>query len=392
MSLQTKRLDELCTIRSGGTPRRGNAEYYGGSLPWAKIGDLEGDDGVVRTTEENITEAGLAAIRNRVFDPGTILLAMYGSVGKTAVAGTRLSTNQAILGINVKKGQELDERFLLHWLDFMKPRLVTDARGVTQKNISASIVRALKVPLPALEEQRRIAAILDKADAIRRKRREAIALTEELLRSTFLEMFGDPVTNPKGWPTTTLAKLTAGGIRNGLSPSIKGTFPGRVLTLTAITQGAFDPQYQRPAMFDSDLPDSKVVSGADLLICRGNGNLSLVGCGRFPDRDRPGLLFPDTMIGVPVDLSRVTKAYIEFAWNAAGVRRQLEKKARTTNGTHKVNQAVLRSIEIQLPPFNVQQQFESFADRLKEMQSRLRSGQADDLFHSLVQRAFRGDL
>ena len=88
---------EIGQMSSGGTPSRANAEFYGGTFPWAKISDIESaKSGVITDTEEKITDAGLKAINNRIFEKNTLLLAMYGSVGKTAITGTRLSCNQAI--------------------------------------------------------------------------------------------------------------------------------------------------------------------------------------------------------------------------------------------------------------------------------------------------------
>jgi type I restriction enzyme S subunit len=211
------RLEELCTAQSGGTPRRSETGYYGGSMPWVKIGDLDAPTGIVVDTEEHLTEAGLEAIRGRVFPDGTLLLAMYGSVGKLAFAGRALATNQAILGIQVVRDDLLDSRFLFWWLTSRNGVLQQMAQGVTQKNLSAGQIRGLDVPLPPLPEQRRIAAILDEADALRRTRREALGLLDELLRSTFLEMFGDPVTNPRGWPVVRLGDACT--ITTGNTPS-----------------------------------------------------------------------------------------------------------------------------------------------------------------------------
>jgi type I restriction enzyme S subunit len=193
-------LSELCSIQSGGTPSRGNEEYWaGGSIPWAKISDLEAaGDGYIKDTEEHITEEGLKAIRGRLFDNGTLLFAMYGSVGKTAIVKGEVSTNQAILGIKPITKQ-LDLGYLRYWLKSQQYVFDRDAQGVAQRNLSAGYIRGLKIPLPPLSEQKRIATILDKADAIRRKRQQAIQLADEFIRSVFLDMFGDPVTNSKGF-------------------------------------------------------------------------------------------------------------------------------------------------------------------------------------------------
>ncbi len=177
------RLGNLCQIRSGGTPSRDVAEFYGGEIPWAKIDDLNTQSGIVIKTMEGLTQKGLNAIRGRLFPAGTLLFAMYGSVGKLAWAGCEMSTNQAILGVEVVDSNILDRNYLFRWLQSQRSRLESDASGVTQKNLSAGYVRDLLIPLPPIEHQRRIAAVLDKADVIRQKRGEALRQCEVLKAS-----------------------------------------------------------------------------------------------------------------------------------------------------------------------------------------------------------------
>lgn len=203
--MKTVRLGSLCSIQSGGTPSRKDGRFFGGEIPWAKIGDLEAKDGVVHKTEESLTEAGLTAIGGRVFPRGTVLLAMYGSVGKVAVAGAALTTNQAILGLQVSDPNVLSPEYLRRWLVHIRGKLAFAARGVTQQNISATLVRDLQIPLPPVTEQRRIAALLDTADAIGRKYETSLKLFDGLPSSIFVEMFGaveaDRPTKslPSGW-------------------------------------------------------------------------------------------------------------------------------------------------------------------------------------------------
>jgi type I restriction enzyme S subunit len=206
-------LEDVCSIQSGGTPSRGTESYWGGSIPWAKISDLEASgEGYISDTEEHISEEGLAAIRGRIFGDGTLLFAMYGSVGKAAIVRGLVSTNQAILGI-YPDASRLDLNYLKFWLRSQQHKFDQDAQGVAQKNLSAGYVRSLEIPLPPLPEQKRIAAILDKADAIRRKRQQAVKLADDFIRAVFLDMFGDPVTNPKGFrkgPITELVDIITG--------------------------------------------------------------------------------------------------------------------------------------------------------------------------------------
>ena len=248
------------------------------------------------------------------------------------------------------------------------------------------------VPLPPLAEQKRIAAILDKADAIRKKRKQAIELTEQLLRATFLEMFGDPVTNPMGWDVVNVKHILTGKMRNGLSPSSSGQHSGNVLTLSAITQGSFDATYQKSAMFEVPMPAEKLVSKNDLLVCRGNGNISLVGAGRIPDSDYPGLIFPDTIIGVPFDSSLFAPRFLEYLWNGPFVRKQIEQNARTTNGTHKINQGVLEKITLVKPPMAQQKVFHQFVSSLTHAKSKMSDELHTTAFCAISQKAFRGEL
>src|SRR5690606_40458033 len=103
------KLGHLCKMNSGGTPSRSKPEYYkGGNIPWVKISDIENaKGGVIVDTEEKITLDGLKSINNRIFKPGTLLLAMYGSVGKVAFLNKEMSTNQAILGIEILEKSKL---------------------------------------------------------------------------------------------------------------------------------------------------------------------------------------------------------------------------------------------------------------------------------------------
>lgn len=182
-------LGELCNIQSGGTPSRSNPEFYGGSIPWAKISDIEAAGGTITETEETITPEGLQAIRGRSFPAGTLLFAIYGSIGKMAFAGKEMSTNQAILGIQNCASDRLCERYLFRYLEARKDDLLRDGSGIAQKNLSAKYVRELKIPLPPLGEQKRIAGILDQADALRRLRTRALDKLDTLGLAIFLEMF-----------------------------------------------------------------------------------------------------------------------------------------------------------------------------------------------------------
>jgi type I restriction enzyme S subunit len=248
----------------------------------------------------------------------------------------------------------------------------------------------VEIPLPPLAEQKRIAAILDKADALRRKRREAIAKLDVLLQSVFLDMFGDPDSITRRWPVTSFAQVLTMPLRNGQSPSKSGGVRGRVLTLTAITRGSYDESAVKEALFDSTLPGDKLVDSRDFLICRGNGNPAMVGRGAYPTYSLNDTAFPDTMIAARVDTGCVLPAFIEMLWCMPLVRKQMVQAARTTNGTYKVNQGGLEATRIILPPVELQRTYQERTRTIQQLATRFRAaGMAcDRLFERLQSDAF----
>ena len=172
---KTVRLSEFCRTGTGGTPSRSNLERYyeGGTIPWVKSGELR--ESVINETEEHVTEAALRETNMKLVPAGALLLAMYGAtVGRLGILGVDATTNQAVCHI-VPDPKAAEVRFLFHALSNQVANLVARGVGGAQPNISQGIVKDLKLALPPLAEQRRIAEVLDRAEALRAKRRAALA-------------------------------------------------------------------------------------------------------------------------------------------------------------------------------------------------------------------------
>ena len=151
------KLGEVCLTSSGGTPSRGNREYYRGSIPWIKSGELK--DCTVTSTEETITERGLDSSSANIVPNGTLLIAMYGAtVGRLGITGMKSATNQAVCAIF--PNGDADKNFLFFYLFYIRKELIETSFGGAQPNISQSVIRNLQLPLPSLPEQKRIAVIL----------------------------------------------------------------------------------------------------------------------------------------------------------------------------------------------------------------------------------------
>lgn len=347
-----------------------------------------------------ISTSKASELRRSSVRPGDILIVKIGSIGYSAIVPELRSHEFAIIPANLAKVTpnkgRVDTQYLHHWLKTpdSKTYLTGAASKTAQPALSLGKIKELPVPLPPLEEQHRIAAILNQAEVLRARRRETVAQLDQLPRSVFVETFGEPSTNPKGWKIGPLEGLLAHPLRNGISPSKSGSVIAKVLTLSAITGKDFKSGAWKQATFQVEPPTNQRVSDEDFLICRGNGNLGLVGKGYFPSQSMSDTAFPDTMIAARLCVDRAVPAFIETLWNGAFVRRQIESLARTTNGTFKVNQSMLESIQLPLPPLLLQRRFAAEVDALHQMKATQLSSLAkmDQLFASLQQCVFRGQL
>ncbi len=392
------RLGDLCEIRSGGTPSRDKTEFFGGDIPWAKIDDLNVDSGIVTCTVESITKMGLDAIRGRLFPAGTILFAMYGSVGKIAWAGRELSTNQAILGIEIKDSETLDGNYLFRWLQSQRNRFEADATGVAQKNLSVGYLRDLSILVPPIDGQRRIAAVLDKADAIRKKRREAIKLADELLSSAFLQLFGDPVRNERGWVQSSLGEIAPGRgeiVDGPFGSSLKpDQYVGdgvRVIRNFNVRPGYFDTsayKYVTPQKFE-EIRRSEVCTGDLLISTKGTvGNVCLM-----PALEGPSVLSATGTVRIRISARDVQPSFVMYQMLMPQYQRYI-KENQSGAVQQYLNLSGIRDLAIILPPHDLQLKFVETARRVNGLMQKAQTSfrEADHLVSSLAHRAFNGGL
>ncbi len=324
----------------------------------------------------------------KVCAPDDIVLGVRATIEVKVVADNAYCLGRGVAG--VRASRRLNERYLWHALTHTNNTLLRKARGATFVQVSRADLTSLPIPLPPLAEQRRIAAVLDRADALRRRRREALALLDTLPAALFAEMFGGTANS-----SMPLGDLIVGSLNNGVSPSKRGKNRARVLTLSAITQGHFDPASAKDDLFDTPPADEKRVAEGDFLICRGNGNPLLVGSGQLATCEGQGFVFPDTMIRAQLNTDRVVPTFFKTAWSRPGVRAQINKVARTTNGTMKVNQANLAKVNIPVPSLSDQRRFEkAMAQCITPLRRAfdVQLAHLDTLFASLQARAFAGEL
>lgn len=364
-------------------------------LPMAGVSEL---GHIAEVGERDISEVSKGYT---YFEEGDILLAKITPClenGKAAVV-TGLphrvgfgSTEFHVL--RPKEGTDARYLFYMIWNPLFRleaGRNMTGSAG--QKRVPTDFVARFRIPLPALPEQRRIAAILNKADAIRRKRKEGIRLTEELLRSTFLEMFGDPSNNSKGWPIHPMDEVVR-ETQYGTSQKANGDGKGLpVLRMNNITyEGGIDlTDIKWCEINKSEIPQYTVRRG-DLLFNRTNSP-ELVGKTAVWDREDI-YAFAGYLFRVRFDEFRVLPDYASAFLNSSYGKKMLFSRAKPSNNMSNFSAGEFRRIELPVPDLEPQQRFAQAVHNIRSLQQSRAKGLADSvgLFGALVQRAFRGEL
>ena len=274
-------------------------------------------------------------------------------------------------------------------------RNMTGSAG--QKRVPRSFLESHKIPLPPLAEQKRIAAILDKADAIRRKLQQSLRLSDDFLRSVFLDMFGDPVTNPMGWPVEPLSEGVESfdGGKN-VNPTDTDRRDGmRVLKVSAVTSGEYLEAESKSFGKDFQVPDDYIVKSGDLLISRAN-TAELVGAVAYVWNTTGRAMLPDKIWRfVWSKPAKLNPLFMLHMARSEHFRKQLILRATGSSGSMKnIGKVKMLEIPIPLPPITLQNKF---ATIVTKTQSKIQKSatflqEAETLFSNLQQRAFRGEL
>ncbi len=383
MSFPTQMLQDLGTIYTGSTPKTNDESLFGGDIPFVTPGDL-GEITPIHTATRSLTEEG--AKTGTLLPEGAVLVCCIGSLGKIGFAGRPLVTNQQINAI-VFDGKKIDPRYGFFACRLLKPQLESMAPATTVPIVNKSRFSELKIPVPPLEEQRRIAAILDQAETLRTQRRTALALQGSLSQSLFLDMFGDPVANPKGWPTPKFGEV--GTLDRGISkhrprnaPELLGGKHPLVQTGEVANCDGYIRSYTN-TYSDLGLRQSKLWPAGTLCITIA-ANIAKTGILTFD------ACFPDSVVGFRAD-DPATVEYVRV-W-LSFLQKALEDSA-PESAQKNINLAILRGLNIPLPPLPLQQTFATRIASIEALKATHRRALAalDALFASLQQRAFAGAL
>jgi type I restriction enzyme, S subunit len=284
-------------------------------------------------------------------------------------------------------------KYLFHYLSspvFLRLIPAITKKSVNQASFTVTAFKDLEIPLPPLPEQKRIAAILDKADAIRRKRQKAIQLADDFLRAVFLDMFGDPVTNTKGWGLRRLSEvcrqITVGVVVKPASYYVENGVPA----IRSLNIKDYDIKRENFVFFSSEdnettLSKSRVYEG-DLVIVRSGqpGKAAVI------TKELGGVNAIDVLIARP-DPSHLHSDYLAYFFNSGAAKSIVLAEGRGQIQQH-LNVGSLNAAEIPIPPLELQREFAEILERVKAKYLCSDETPFGDIFNSLSQRAFSGQL
>lgn len=330
---------------------------------------------------------------------GDILMSLTGNVGRVGKFPKELLPayiNQRICRV-MPKDNSLDVNYLFHYLNsnIFEKEAIRNSAGAAQLNLSTKWLENHLIPLPPLEEQKAIAARLDKADQIRQLNQQIINHYDELIQALFIDMFGDPVKNEKGWEKKKLKDILY-YIDSGWSPVCENIPRNNinewaVLKLGSISNGKYN--FKENKLFKSEIDESKLkneVKNGDLLFVRKN-TLHLVGRTVYVNKTEPKLIIPDTIFNLKYNNSLINPMFLNLHINSYKFLKIIQSNASGTAGSMpNISKSKLLDIKINYPPLDLQNQF---AERVQKIEAQKQLAQesleqSQNLFNSLLQQSF----
>lgn len=368
---------------AGGTPSTTKPEYWGGNIPWITGADFL--DGEVILGRRYITDDAVRETATSLVPAGSLLVVSRTGVGKIAIAPVDVAISQDITGVPLRDC--MTPMYALYAIRLRMDLLLSVQRGATIRGVTRSDVERLPIPVPAQSEQRRIVELLEGTDRLRRLRAEADAKSERILPALFMKMFGDPATNPIGWPTEPLrdvGELDRGRSRHrprNAPALLDGPYPLIQTGDVANSDGRI--RHHTQTYSEVGLAQSKMWPAGTLCITIA-ANIAKTGVLEFD------ACFPDSIVGFNPG-PRVTTEYVQFL--LGHLQAVLERRAPRV-AQKNINLEVLRNIIAPIPPIVLQRHFSDqvaihYQGRSHQLVAREK---LERLSVSVLRRAFLGEL
>lgn len=385
-------------VTKGTTPTTLGMAFQENGIPFIRVNNINDKLLNFRDDVLYIDEQTHEKLSRSVIKPKDVLISIAGSIGRSCVVpddAPDLNCNQAVCIIRCDFEKILPE-YLSYWLGGEIARSqITNSKvtGVIQ-NLSLTQVKALKIDLPPLTEQRRIASILDQADVLRQKRQQAIEKLDQLLQATFMDMFGDPVSNPKGFKVAKLAEQ-----------------------VDLIQIGPFGTQLHQEDYIENGIPlinpshikNGKIIPNDKLTVSKSKHEeltqyhlrLNDVLLGRRGEMGRcavvtekeVGWLCGTGSLFIRPNREKINPFFLELLLSSDSIKKYLENVSQGQTMAN-LNKSIVGAIPLILPSIEIQNKFFIISEKIDKMKSEFKNAKnrANNLFESLQNQAFSGNL
>ena len=380
------KLGEICEIISGSTPKTTIPEYWDGDLRWVTPAELTDNSLFIYDTERHITELGAEKSGLSSFPEGTVLLSSRAPIGKVAIAGSEMYCNQGFK--NLICSDKIDNRYLYWFLKSKKEYLNSLGRGATFKEISKQIVSNIEIDVPSINVQNRAVNVLNQINDIIGFRKNELLKLDELIKARFVELFGDPETNPMGWDHMTLNDVCSSVVRGPFGSALKKEFFVEPSDTTykvyeqkhAIQKSATIGTYYVTAEKYNELKRFECLPGDILMSCSGTmGELY-----QLPQNCERGII-NQALCKFTLNNRILPVCFLEYMKHTIG---NLETKGSGIQNIAAVS--YVKAMPINVPPMDIQETFAAFVEQVDkskvEVQQALEKAQL--LFEKLMQEYF----
>lgn len=348
------KIGDVCETSSGGTPLSGTPEYYkNGTILWINSGEVR--QGLILDSDNKITELGLKKSSAKIFPKDTVLIAMYGATaGQVGILGVESSTNQAVCGI--LPSANIKNNYLFNYLKAQYKNLLALRSGVARLNISQDIIKSIKVPLPPIGIQEKIVSEIEILEKREQKAVEEIQKQKQAIVSNFVGLKHQ---------ATLLGDITS--FKNGLNYSRQSL--GELITIVGVGdfKDDFSPNLNNleKIQIDDQLSEDYELKPKDILVVRSNGSARLVGRFLYINEINEKTSYSGFTIRIRVNSKSVDSKFLCHYLKTDFVRNNLTKDSKGSN-IKSLNQGLLSSIKVPLPPIKEQQKIVSEIEKIEK--------------------------
>lgn len=386
--MQKIKIGDVCDVLNGFAFKSEN--YVGSGIRVIRIANVQ--KGYIEDTTPAFYPLDSGGLDKYMLENGDLLMSLTGNVGRVAMLEADMlpaALNQRVACLRLKSSK-ISKKYLFHILnsDYFEQQCIQSSKGVAQKNMSTEWLKDYEIPLYSPEQQNKIASVLDRVHLIINTQKKQLQKLDELVKARFVEMFGDPVTNLKGWTTKSL--LDMGYCKNGMN--FHNGDSG--LEIHCLGVGDFkdlsviDGTEHLPVISLNEAPsEESMLRDGDIVFVRSNGNKALVGrCLAVYPRNTP-TTYSGFCIRYRLTSSEVDVTYLLQVLKTDSMRRKMAGRGANIQN---LNQQVLAALDIPLPPIEQQQQFAAFVEQIDKSKVAVQKSldEAQLLFDSLMQQYF----